>query len=115
MKTNKKMQEQIKKIIIKASIFTTDPDKDWRRLFVGLVCVLFGVSIWSFFFYSQITTDIMTSEIKQVKGVGAAVSEQEDELHTMVEKFESKKKKNESIVEGGADASLLRLQDPSLQ
>ncbi len=108
------MQEQIKKIIIKASIFTTDPDKDWRRLFVGLVCILFGVSIWSFFFYGQISTDIATSEIKQVKNVGSAVSEQEDELRTMVEKFESKKKRNDSIVEGDSDASLLKLQDPSL-
>lgn len=107
------MQEQIKKIIKKASIFTTDPDKDWRRLFVGLVCLLLGVSVWSFFFYSQITTDIATSEVKQVKSVGAAVTEQEDELRTMVEKFESKKKRNEAIVGGDSESLLLKLQDPS--
>lgn len=109
------MQDQIKKILIQASIFTTDPDKDWRRLFVGLMCILFGVSVWSFFFYGQISTDISTVEVKQVKNVGTAVTEQEDELHSIVVKFESKKKRNDSIVEGSSDTAQLKLQDPSLQ
>lgn len=109
------MQDQIKKILIQASIFTTDPDKDWRRIFIGLMCILFVVSVWSFFFYGQISTDISTAEVKQVKNVGTGVTEQEDELHSIVVKFESKKKRNDSIVEGGSSALLLKLQDPSLQ
>jgi hypothetical protein len=69
------MQDKITKILKQASIFTTDPDKDWRRIFVGLIVITVSVSVWSFFFYRQVNQDIQVSETKRPKNAGAVVAE----------------------------------------
>jgi ribonuclease HI len=68
------MQDKITKILKQASIFTTDPDKDWRRIFVGLIVITVSVSVWSFFFYRQVNQDIQVSETKRPKNAGAVVA-----------------------------------------
>jgi hypothetical protein len=107
------MQDKIKKIFIQASIFTTDPDKDWRRLFIGLMGVMLSVSVWSFYFYTQINQDIQISEINRPKNTGSLVVEQGDELHRLVLELETKKTKNEAVVRGEYLPSILRIVDPS--
>ncbi len=107
------MQDKITQIFKYVSIFTTDPDKDWRRLFVGLVCVLLGISAWSFFFYNQINRDIQISETKSPKNAGSVISEQGEELHRLVVELETKKSKNEAIVKGEYATVTSKMIDPS--
>lgn len=107
------MQDKIKQIFIRASIFTTDPDRDWRRLFIGLVIIVLGISIWSFNFYAQINQDIKASEVKRPKNAGSVVSEQKDELHSLVIELEAKKAKSEAVIRGEYSSAVSKIVDPS--
>lgn len=107
------MQEKFKQILKNASIFTTDPDKDWRRLFASLICLVLVALVWSFFFFTRIQQDIADSEAKQAKGTSAVVSEKEDELRDLVVELETKKSKNNTISAGGYTATVSRFKDPS--
>lgn len=107
------MQDKLKKILIQASIFTTDPDKDWRRLFIGLICLVLGVSVWSLYFYTQINQGMKVSETNRPKNAGSLVAEQGDELRRLVIELEAKKAKNEAVVKGEYLPSISKVVDPS--
>lgn len=107
------MQDKITKILKQASIFTTDPDKDWRRIFVGLIVITVSVSVWSFFFYRQVNQDIQVSETKRPKNAGAVVVEQGDELRRLISDLELKKAKNEAVVKGEYVELVQKIIDPS--
>ncbi|MBP6974374.1 MAG: hypothetical protein KBB54_00325 [Candidatus Pacebacteria bacterium] len=107
------MQDKLKETLKNISIFTTDPDKDWRRIFITLMCLVLGLLTWSFFFYGQINKDIAESETQISKNAGGAVSEKEDELRSLVVELKTKKQKNEGIVDGAYVPAVLKLSDPS--
>jgi uncharacterized protein YpmS len=107
------MQDKLKEIIKKISIFTTDPDKDWRRLFIALICITVGVFAWSLFFYTKIQQDIADSELGRAKSPSTITTEQESELRDLIIELEEKKKKNSGVVNGTSRTSIQETRDPS--
>lgn len=107
------MQDKITQLIKYISIFTTDPDRDWRRIFIGLVAITLGVSAWSFFFYLQVNQDIQASVVKRPKNAGAIVSEQGDELRHLIAELDAKKLKNDAVIKGEYATVISNISDPS--
>lgn len=107
------MQDKLKEILKKTSIFTTDPDKDWRRLFSGLVVLTVLALGWSVYFYTDINKEIIDSEAAGRKPGLMGTGEREDELHNLVIEFEAKKQKNDGIVSGTRLPAALALPDPA--
>jgi hypothetical protein len=107
------MQDKLKEILKKTSIFTTDPDKDWKRLFGGLVCLTALALAWSVYFYIGIKQEIIDSESAGQKAGQMGTGEKEDELHSLVVKFEAKKQENDSVVSGTHLPAVLNLPDPA--
>ncbi len=107
------MQEKLKEILKKTSIFTTDPDKDWRRLFSGLVVLTALALGWSVYFYMDISQEIIDSEAAGQKPGLMGTGEREDELHSLVIEFEARKQKNDGVVSGTRLPTVLALPDPA--
>lgn len=107
------MQDKLKEIYKKISIFTTDPDKDWRRLFTGFMCLTISVFVWSIFFYIQVRQDIIDSESIKQKSIGTTVVEREDDLRKLIVEFEAKKQKNDALINGNSMPTILDLSDPA--
>lgn len=107
------MQEKFKEILKKISIFTADPDKDWRRLFVGLICLAIIVFIWSVYFYMQIKQEIVDSEVTRKKTTIGITGEREDELRKLIIEFEVKKQKNDAVINGSHLPAVLDLSNPA--
>lgn len=107
------MQEKLKELLKKISIFTTDPDKDWRRLFG----VLFGLTVvafvWSVLFYVEVNQAMVNSEAVERKSVGGAATEREDELKKLISEFEAKRQRGEDAIRGTRRPALLDLSDPA--
>lgn len=107
------MQEKLKETLKKISIFTTDPDKDWRRLFGALLVLTVIAFVWSIFFYIEVNQAIVSSESTERKTVDGVTTEREDELHKLITEFEAKKQKNDDVLKGTRRPALLDLSDPA--
>jgi predicted negative regulator of RcsB-dependent stress response len=106
------MQDKFKEILKKISIFTTDPDKDWRRLFVGLIFLMLIVFVWSTYFYTQVKQEIIDSESMRQRITNGNTGERENELRKILVDFEAKKQKNDSLISGSHLPVVLDLSDP---
>ena len=107
------MQEKLKQIFKGASMFTTNPDSDWRRLFLGLILIILGLMTWSFFFYAQVKQDIEDSGAQKVRSTGGVSSAQEDELRDLILELETKKSANGGVIDGSYVPAVLKTSDPS--
>ncbi|MCF7865752.1 MAG: hypothetical protein K9M11_04610 [Candidatus Pacebacteria bacterium] len=107
------MKNKLKEILEKLSIFTTDPDKDWRRMFLSFVSLILISFTWSVFFYIRTKQEIADSESLRGSSLNSVAGEREDELRNLIMKFEAKKMENDAVVSGVRDSSVLELGDPS--
>jgi hypothetical protein len=85
------MKYTLTEYIQKISIYTTDPDTDWKRIFSVLLIVLLGVSIWSFSFFSQIRNGIIDFENQAPKNPGELLMYSETKLIHLFESIQKKK------------------------
>ncbi len=107
------MQEKFNQLLKNASLFTTNPDRDWRKLFSILTLVIFGLLVWSFFFYAQVQQDIAESEAQKVSGAAGGTGAQEDQLRNLIVELEAKKSKNQAVSSGSSTPAILKSTDPS--
>lgn len=107
------MQNNLKEILKKISIYTTDPDRDWRRMFIGLIFLTVISFAWSVYFYMQTKQEIIDSESLKKGALTGTTGEREDELRSLIIKFEAKKKENDAVMSGVREPSVLELGDPS--
>lgn len=106
------MQNNFKELIKKISIFTTDPNKDWSRIFAILSGILVVAVIWSFAFYYKIQNDIQTLDRTQGFS-GSRVPNKENELQSLISRMDQKKKQNNDIVSGNFEFSNIEMVDPA--
>ncbi len=108
------MKYTLTEYIQKISIYTTDPDTDWKRIFSVLLIVLLGVSIWSFSFFSQIRNGIIDFENQAPKNPGGVIDVQRNEIDSFIREYSEKEKFNKGIVDGTYIPSVVEIRDPSL-
>lgn len=94
------MQDKLNKIKEKISFYTTNPDNDWKRLFVYIVIAVLLVMVWSLYFYLIVKKDIHDSEVIRTPRSGGVVLESENDLQSVISSMEAKKEKNLKIIEG---------------
>ncbi len=103
------MQEAIKKIVHKASFFTTHPDVDWKRMFTTLMVLTLFSIVWNIHFYFTIQDKIRESEITQKTRTGV-VGAREDDVQEVINMYEKRKNTQSSLITD----KVFRLEDPSV-
>lgn len=94
------MQDKIKKIPQYISFYTTNPDTDWKRMFLYTCVVVLLIIGWSLSFYTIVKKDIQESEVLKTTKTGGVVLESETSLQSVISVMEEKKIKNMKIIEG---------------
>lgn len=109
------MNNTLKAILNRFSIFTTDPSVDWRRVFIGLLILTIGGIVWNVSFYLKTKEGIIDIENQQTRSSSPIISQRETELRDLVNAYELRVVENKSIIEGTYTSSVTALSDPSLQ
>lgn len=90
------MQDKIKKIGEKIFFFTTDPDRDWRRMFSLLVLFVIISFIWNIYFFFNVREDIRAADAVQANVPTSTVG-QEDEVKKTINLYNAKAAKNKAL------------------
>jgi CHASE3 domain sensor protein len=103
------MQELLTKLLKKVSFVTTQPESDWKKIFLLLFILALCSFGWNVYFYYNIQDKIKESEVVQ-KARSGSVGARQDEVQEIINMYEKKKTLQSSLITNKS----FRLEDPSV-
>ncbi len=98
---NETFKEKLKKFSKKISIFTTNPEVDWERVFFGLVtCMIVGVLLSVLFFFDAEKSIVSTGDSSSPQSVEGANQSKDQQINKILNNFDIRSKKNAGYLNG---------------